>query len=77
MFKGDKKAGSMIVFGGEVKLSAPCRKIYGILKNTASKKEILRRKHSMAISRKIFPASLLHVSAGEVIATDLWWKNQK
>jgi hypothetical protein len=57
------KVSSTTYFGEEVKLSAPCCKIYGMLKNPTSMKELLHRKNSALISCQVSLASLLDVSA--------------
>jgi hypothetical protein len=53
----------MTAFGGEVKPSVPCLKIFSMLKNLMSMKVILCRQSLMAISHQVSPASLLDVSA--------------
>jgi hypothetical protein len=50
---------SMVSFGGEVKPSVPWYKIYGMLKNPFSMKEILHRQNSVAISYQVSLALLL------------------
>jgi hypothetical protein len=65
----------MVSFGGEVKPSVPWHKIYGMLKNPFSMKEILHRQNSVAISYQVSPALLL--GSLLVIARELWWMNQE
>jgi hypothetical protein len=56
------KIRSTTSFGDEVKPSVPC-KIYGMLKNPASIKEIFRLQNSATISRQVSPISQLDISA--------------
>jgi hypothetical protein len=58
------KIRSATSFGGEVKPSVPCRKMYGMLKNPTSMKKTLHRQNSAIISSQVSPASLLGVSTG-------------
>jgi hypothetical protein len=51
-------------FGGEVKPSAPCRKIYGMSKKPAQYEIDNSSAKFTAISRHVSPDSLLGVSAG-------------
>jgi len=57
------KISSRTSFGGGLKSPDPRRKIYCMLKNPSSMKEILRRQNSAAISRQVSHASLLEISA--------------
>jgi hypothetical protein len=57
------KIHSMTYCRGEVKPSVPCHKIYGMLKNSTSMKEILFRQNSAAISHQVSSALLLDISA--------------
>jgi hypothetical protein len=61
------KIRSATSFGGEVKLTVSFHKIYGMLKNPTSMKEILLRKNSAAIYRQVSPTSLLGFSAGNCL----------
>jgi hypothetical protein len=55
---------STTFFGGEVKTSAPYRKIYSILKIPTDMKEILSRKKThRSFPRRVSPVLLLDVSA--------------
>jgi hypothetical protein len=56
------KIRSTTSFGGEVKLSVPCRKILRHVKDPYSMKEILRKQNLAATSPQFSPASLLDVS---------------
>jgi hypothetical protein len=60
-FKGNKNH-SMTFFGEAVKLSAIIR-LYGMLKDPTSMKDILCWQNSTAISQQASPALLLDVSA--------------
>jgi hypothetical protein len=62
-FKDDKSL-QQTSSGGKVKPRSHVVTFYGLLRNPASMKVILHKKNSAAISPRIFPASLLYVSAG-------------
>jgi hypothetical protein len=62
-------------FVGEVKPLVPCHKIYGVLKNPLSMKEILHRQNLAAISSHISPASQLDVSSGNCKSSGVQIRN--
>jgi hypothetical protein len=61
-FKSDKNH-NMISFGGEVKPSAPCRKIIRHAKNPLRYDRDTDRQNSAAISRPVYPRFALGISA--------------
>jgi hypothetical protein len=73
IFKGDKVR-SRTAFGGEVKPSAPCRKILRHVKNPYSMKEIFRSQNSRIF---ITCFSCFATRCLLVTARELWWVNQE
>jgi hypothetical protein len=63
VFLGGIKIHSITSFGGEVKLSAPCRKILRHVKNATGMKEILVGKVQQLFYTTFLSALLLGVSA--------------